>query len=85
MTTGYSETADAMKLATPLMPKRPRVTGVRMPLLMGPSATYPEYNRSQSSKKKPRLGRTTNFHIVRVAGSWSSLAEIAHRDLKRLP
>jgi hypothetical protein len=46
MTAGYSETAAAMKLANPLMPKRPRVTGVRMSLLISPGATYPEYNRS---------------------------------------
>jgi len=38
--------SDAIKLATPVMPKSPLVVGVRMPLLTRPGATYPEYSRS---------------------------------------
>jgi hypothetical protein len=65
-----------MKLATPLMPKRPTGDRRQDATLEKPAATYPEYNRSKNSTKKPRLSRTTNSHIVCVAGSWSSLAEI---------
>jgi hypothetical protein len=34
-------------------------------------------------EEKPRLSRTTNFHIVRVAGSRSSLAEIVPTETGR--
>src|SRR5882757_4520969 len=84
MTTGYSETADAMKLATPLMPKRPRVTGVRMPLLVRPGATYPAYNRSWSSKKSQGSGRRTSISSVWPEAGQAS-RRLSHRDWKRLP
>ena len=57
------------------MPKRPVVV-VRRPLFTSPGATYSGIKQIVELKKKPSLSRTTNFHIVRVAGSRSSRAEI---------
>ncbi len=66
----------AMKLATPLVPKRPCVVAVRMPLRTSPGAIYPENMRSYSSKKSPRLNNITSFQMERVAGKRSSRAEM---------
>jgi hypothetical protein len=46
-----------------------------------PGATYPEYNRSESSKKAK--AQQDDFHIGRVAGSRSSLAEIVPTETGR--
>jgi hypothetical protein len=76
MTTGYSETADAMKLATPLNAEE--ATGDRRQdaTLDKPWRNVSGVQQVIKLEEKPRLSRTTNFHIVRVAGSRSSLAEI---------
>jgi hypothetical protein len=67
---------DAMKLATPDVPKSPCVVEVRIPPFTKPGAIYPVKSKSYSSKKKPRLSNTISFQTLRVAGSRSRRADI---------
>src|ERR1041385_49352 len=76
------ENSAAMKAAIPVVPKMPRVVGVRIRPATSAGATYAVKSRSYSSKNNPKLSRTTSFQIERVTGSLSSLAEISAPEME---
>ena len=71
------ENSAAMKLATPLVPKRPGVVWRQNTASDQPGRDVPCEEEVIDSKKNPKLNIRTSFQIDRVGGRRSSRAEIS--------